>query len=215
LALGALLGAGIVLLFTADHTDEMLGGSGVSAEQTHVVPAFSGVELAGSNVVTVQVGGPRSVVVRADDNLLSHITTTVRSQRLVIGTTGSFSPRAPMRVAITVPSLRVLALSGSGTVTAQGVHARSLRVTLSGSGVLHASGTADRLDVTLGGSGVAQVRDLVARDALAVVKGSGRIDITATNALDGSIPGTGTIEYRGNPAHVTTSVSGTGAITPR
>src|SRR5919197_1160365 len=124
-----LIGAGVVLLFTLDDSNNGLRGSGKSAEQRRVVPAFSGVELAGSNLVTVRVGSPRSV------------------------------------------------------------HARSLTVTLSGSGVLRASRTADRLDVKLGGSGVAQLRSLTARDARAVVPGSGRIDLTATRTLDGSIPG--------------------------
>lgn len=215
LVLGILLGAGTLLLFTVDHSDDTLDGSGVPGEQARAVSPFGGVELAGSNIVTVRVGGPRSVIVRGDDNLLSHVTTTVRSGRLVIGTTGSYSSRTPMRVAVTVPSLGALALTGSGTVSAQHVHARSLRVTLSGSGVLHASGSAGRLDVRLGGSGVAGLGDLVARDARAVISGSGRIDVTATRALEASIPGTGAIVYGGNPAHVTTNVSGTGAVTRR
>jgi len=215
LMLGVLLGAGGVLVFTLDESSDTAGGSGVPGRQARAVPAFSSVQLVGSNIVTVRVGGARSVIVRGDDNLLSHITTTVRSGRLVIGTTGSFSTRTPMRVAVTVPSLVALGLGGSGIISAQGVHARSLRVTLSGSGVLRASGTADRLDVRLGGSGVAQLRDLVARDTHAVITGSGRIDVTATKGLDASIPGTGAIVYGGGPERVTTSVSGTGAITRR
>jgi len=210
---GVLIGAAIVLLFTVHDSTHTLRGSGKPAEQRRAVSAFSGVELAGSNIVTLHVGGRRSVIVRADDNLLSHVITTVRAGRLVIANNGSVSSRTPMHVAVTVPSLKALTLSGSGMVSAQSVRARSLTVRLSGSGLLRASGTVDRLDVTLGGSGVAELRDLAARDARAVVVGSGRIDLTATSALDASIPGTGTIVYRGNPAQVTTSIAGTGAIT--
>jgi hypothetical protein len=214
-SIGVLLGAAGALLFTIADSDETVRGSGVAAEQVRSVGAFSAVELSGSNIVTIRVGGARSVVVRGDDNLLSHVTTTVRSGRLNIDTTGDVSSRTPMRVAVTVPALRQLALSGSGIVSAEAVDARSLTVTLSGSGVLRASGTARQLEVTLGGSGVAQLQDLVARDAKAAVSGSGRIDVTASRSLDATITGTGTIVYGGDPARVTPSITGTGAITRR
>jgi hypothetical protein len=82
-------GAGAVLLATNDDGHHGMHGSGVPAAQTRVVPAFSRIELAGSNAVTVHVGGSRSVVVHGDRNLLSRVTTTVRAGRLVIDTIGS------------------------------------------------------------------------------------------------------------------------------
>ncbi len=213
---GLVAGAGAVLLVTNDNGKPGgLHGSGVAAEQVRVVPAFNRIELAGSNVVTINVGAKRSVVVRGDDNLLSRITTTVSAGRLIIDTVGSFESDTPMRVAVATPSLNALALSGSGMVYADGVQATSLRVTLPGSGMLRASGTTDRLAVTLDGSGLAALSGLVARDARAVVSGSGRIDLTATRSLDASIPGTGAITYGGDPARVTSNVAGTGAITRR
>ena len=84
---------------------------------------------------------------------------------------------------------------------------------LAGSGVLRASGTATRLDVTLSGSGDAQLEQLAARDVHAVVTGSGRILVTTTKSLDAAVPGSGVIVYSGNPAHVTTNVTGSGAVT--
>lgn len=59
----------------------------------------------------------------------------------------------------------------------------------------------------------AQLEQLVARDVHAVLSGSGRIVVHATGKLDASVPGTGTILYSGNPAHVKTSISGQGTIT--
>jgi putative autotransporter adhesin-like protein len=211
---GIVLGAGIALAVSADHSREIPRGSGVVAEQARHVPPFRGLDLAGSNIVAVRVGGRRSVVVRGDDNLLAKVTTTVRSGRLVIDTLGSFSTRAPMRVLVTTPSLDRLALSGSGIVTAAGVRAKTFAVTLAGSGVLRAGGSADRLVATLSGSGLADLGGLVAREARAVAAGSGRIDVTVTRTLRASVPGTGAIFYGGDPDHVSTSVSGTGAIVP-
>jgi hypothetical protein len=80
---------------------------------------------------------------------------------------------------------------------------------------VHTSGTVTRLDVSLDGSGNAQLAQLAARDVHAVLSGSGRIVTRATDTLQASVPGSGTIVYTGNPAHVTTSVTGSGTITRR
>jgi hypothetical protein len=189
-------------------------GSGVPATQVRDVAGFRGVELAGSNDVVVRVGGTQSVVVHADDNLLGHVTTQVRDGNLVIGTTpGSYRTKVPMSVVVTVPSLDAVTLAGSGLIRATGVDASSVTVTLSGSGLVRMSGTATRLAVSLGGSGDAQLEQLVAKDVQAVVEGSGRIVVTATDSLDASVPGSGAIVYGGNPPHVTTSITGSGAVT--
>ena len=191
-----------------------LHGSGIAASQSRVLPAFARLNLAGSNQVTVRVGGRQAVIVHADTNLIRHVTTRVVAGRLVIGTTGNFTTRSPMNVEVTVPSLTTLTLSGSGEITVTGVRARHLTATLPGSGLLIVRGTVTRLDVTISGSGLAQLTDLVAGDVHAVVSGSGLIKVTATRSLDAMVSGTGAITYRGNPAQVTRDVTGTGAVTP-
>jgi hypothetical protein len=45
------------------------------------------------------------------------------------------------------------------------------------------------------------------------VSGSGTVFVTATESLDASVPGTGTIIYAGNPLDITRNISGTGTIT--
>jgi hypothetical protein len=69
------------------------------------------------------------------------------------------------------------------------------------------------LDVSLAGSGDAELQQLVARDVHAIVNGSGRILVDATNTLDASVPGSGVVVYSGNPVHVTSSITGSGAVT--
>ena len=98
-------------------------GSGIAAAQTRTVGQFSGLDLAGSSPVTVVVGAPQSVVVHADSNLLGHVTTSVVSGTLVIGTTGSFTPRSPMSVEVSVPALTAVHLTGSGLLSVTGIKA--------------------------------------------------------------------------------------------
>ena len=51
------------------------------------------------------------------------------------------------------------------------------------------------------------------RDVHATVSGSGQIVTRAAGTLQASAAGSGTILFRGNPAHVTTSITGSGTIT--
>jgi hypothetical protein len=189
-------------------------GSGVAVTQTRTVAGFSNLDLAGSNDVTVVLGVRQSVVVHADSNLISHVTTKVMAGTLVIADTGSFTTRTPMSVEVSVPSLTALNLSGSGQLSVTGINAPRLTVMVSGSGLLNAAGTATRLDVTLSGAGMAQLDQLTASEVHAVVTGSGLIRVIATESLDAAVPGTGAIVYSGNPPQVTSSVTGTGTVTP-
>ena len=217
-ALVALLAIAVALLgyevFDGASSSEGLQGSGVAATETRELAAFTGVELAGSNIVTIRVGGEQSIVVHADDNLLSQVTTEVDAGTLLVGNApGSFTTKSPMRVDVIVPTLDALTLAGSGIVSATEIRTPSLTVDLSGSGVVRLSGLATQLDVSLTGSGDAQLEQLIAQEVHAIVSGSGRILVTATKSLDASVPGSGAIMYRGNPEQVTTNISGTGAIT--
>ena len=221
LALGAALLVAILIALLVDRiffdsSSSPAGtGSGVAATQARSLPPFTGVELAGDNNVIVHVGATRSVVVHADSNLLGRVTTRVRSGRLVIGTTpGNLAAKAPMFVTVSVPSLDRLRLQGAGNISVTGINSRKLTVALPGSGNIDATGTATRLDVTISGEGTAVLRQLIARDAKALLGGDGTIMLTATHSLTARVSGSGTVLYGGNPAHVTQRVTGSGTISP-
>jgi hypothetical protein len=219
-ALGALLAAVLILALIAGkfsfHSSggPAGAGSGHAATQVRTVPPFTGVNLAGDNNVVVRVGERQSVVVHADSNLLGRVTTRVHSGSLVIGTTpGNLTARSPMYVTVSVPSLDCLELAGHGNISVTGIDAPRLTVELPGNGTIEATGTTERLDVTIGGAGTALLRPLIARDANAELSGDGTIMLTATRSLAASVPGAGTIVYGGDPVHVTRRIAGSGTIT--
>jgi len=115
-----------------------------------------------------------------------------------------------------LPSLTALRLSGSGTISAHGIDASRLTVNLPGSGVISASGKADQLDVTVSGSGEAQLDTITAHTVHAVLSGSATIFVHAANSLVASIPasGSGSIVYLGHPQHLSTTITGHGVIVP-
>ncbi len=210
-------GLAVALLYQSDvfgGSTSSTKGSGVPATQSRGVAPFNSVELAGSNNVLIRVGEKQSVIVKADHNLLDRVTTEVQSGKLVVGNTpGSFTNKAPMSVEVDLPTLDALTLTGSGNIVASNIDARSLGVTLTGSGTLNGSGTATRLDATVSGTGTLHFQELAAKDVRAVVSGAGSIFVTATRDLDASVSGVGAIVYSGNPQHVTKSVTGEGAVT--
>ena len=211
----ALIAAGAVLLTgcTGSPTPTVQPSVIIPATQTRSVAQFSRLDLAGSNNVTVTVGGRQSVVVRADSKLINDVTTRVVDGTLTIADTGSFTATSPMSVEVSVPSLTALELSGSGQISVSGIKAQWLTVTITGNGLLYAIGSTAQLDVTLSGEGTAQLNQLVADNVSALVTGAGLIEVIARASLVAVIPGDGAIIYGGNPAQVTTSVTGTGTVT--
>ncbi len=208
-----LVAAALVLGIDRGTRSHSTQGSGVAGAESRTVTDFTGVELAGAINVNVRVGGPRRVVVHADDNLLDRVTARVRSGILVIDTHGSFTANSPTYVDVTTPALVAADLSGSGELAVAAVAARTFTATLAGSGVLSVSGRADQVDATVSGSGSLRLGSLVGKDVRVAVAGTGEVAVQATDSLDASVSGTGAIRYTGSPGKVTTHVSGTGTVT--
>lgn len=195
---------------------QVVHGSGKITSQTRTVPEFTSIELAGSGDVTVRVGGSQSVVIETDDNIQPLIETTVRGGKLVVGTkpNTSISTKQPVHVTITVKSLDSASLTGSGNITISDMNADAASINLQGSGNITTSGKAQNVQATLTGSGNIVCADLQASSATVRISGSGNISVNASQSLDASISGSGTIKYRGNPTRVNQSVTGSGSINP-
>jgi hypothetical protein len=160
------------------------------------------------------VGAPKRVVIRGDDNVLRLITTKVADGTLVVSQAGDFNSHRGVQVDVAIPSLVGVALSGTGNLAVTGVRADRFKVDLSGAGRLEVSGTARRVDASLTGVGDARLGRLLSTATHVVVSGTGSATVVATKSLDASVSGTGSVTYHGNPQHIKTNVTGTGAVVP-
>ncbi len=192
-----------------------LQGSGTKASVTRTPPSFNAVTLKNSANVTIAVGGPPSVTIETDDNLLANITTEVSGDTLTIGSDKSFSTHLGVKVSVSAPSLERIDMLGSGSVDAAGIKAQAFHFHLAGSGDAAIRGTADRLTVGLTGSGNVHLYDLVAKEAEVTLGGSGNVEVNASETVKARLTGSGNVDYKGNPAHVDRSVVGSGAIRAR
>ena len=188
-------------------------GSGVKASQTREVDEFTDVEVRGSANVRIHDGKEQSVTVESDDNLLEIITTEVRDKKLIVTTKESYSTRIGISVSVNVPQIESIRVMGSGDVQAENVDVETLHLSISGSGDITAVGTAKKVDVTINGSGDADLSELVARDATVQISGSGDVRVHATEILRATINGSGDVRYKGKP-DVQRDVSGSGDVEP-
>jgi hypothetical protein len=212
----ALLGGPPAAADTYSSTDGGFGstirGSGTLRAQPRTVGAFTAVK-AGDNIdVDLRIGAQAAVTVEADDNLLDVIRTEVHDGTLVLNSTGSWSSRRDPVVHITVPQLERLDTNGSGTASLKGLAADTLKITLSGSGNITATGKVQKLQLAIEGSGDADLDSLDVTAASVRIDGSGNASLTPRDSLDATINGSGDVRYTGTIAHLATQIRGSGDV---
>jgi hypothetical protein len=193
-----------------------VAGSGKVVSEPRNVSDFTSIMLLGSAHVEVTFGALESVSVEADDNIVPLVETVVQNGQLVINNNSSanFTTSNPVRVNVTMNSLKGVTLKGSGNINISSVAGDGLKISLPGSGNLTVTGTATAVDISLPGSGNIYCDGLKAKFATVTLNGSGNIEVYADQRLDANLRGSGTIHYGGNPAQISKNIRGSGSIMP-
>jgi hypothetical protein len=103
-------------------------------------------------------------------------------------------------------------VSGSGRVRMNENIAKTAAFGVSGSGKIEASGTSTEVKTSISGSGKVLAANLETDRCDIRISGSGDVEINVKSELDANISGSGTVSYRGNPAHVNSHASGSGHV---
>jgi hypothetical protein len=185
------------LLLSACEIDAITG-SGHVATDKRAVSGFDRVELTITGDLIITQGDEESLEIEAEDNLLDYIDTTVHGDTLVIGRKEErliqlFQPTRPIRYHLIMKDIHGVAVSGSGSASAERIETDDLGIDISGSGdiiidtlkagalTLDISGsgdvtmhdvTADKIDANIGGAGTCKLSGKVS-DQKVVVKGTG------------------------------------------
>jgi len=130
----------------------------------------------------------------------------------VVDTGRNMKRRHHLRVAVTVPDLTSVALSGTGELKIAGVANDNFGISLPGTGQLSVAGSTSSLRVVVDGTGQIAARDLAAKSAKVEVNGTGSATLKVSDSLEANVTGTGSIDVHGKPARVKKSVSGVGSI---
>lgn len=207
--------ASLVLLAGCDYAarvGDQVTGSGKKKTESRDVPEFSEIVVDGAYRVEVACGRESSVEIEADDNVLPLIKTDVEAGRLRIRQERGFSIKSLPHVRITVPDVRAVSVPGAGDFQLTGVRNDALRIKVDGAGKFRASGETGTLDVELNGAAVIDAGELRARVVNAVSNGAGLTTVHATESLNATINGVGSIEYYGDPKTVNPKVVGFGKV---
>jgi hypothetical protein len=182
------------------------------ASQMRSVPAFRGIEAAGTLGVEVTLGKPISVQIRGEADLLDKVTTVVKDGILVLDTPRNLRSGHHLHAVVTAPDVSTLLLSGTVGMAVTGVSNDHLSISLSGTGAIDLSGTTGTLQAIVDGTGQLSAKGLIAKAVSIEVTGTGQASVHATDSLQATVTGTGAIDVHGHPPHIKKNVSGVGAI---
>jgi len=193
----------------------------------------SEVTLLGPDSVTVEHGNTFGIRVSGDRRAADALRFVLSDGKLGIGRApGADIGSGTAIVTITDPAVDHLIMAGSGTisadrlsgdavgvtiggsgqVTAKTIAARKLDVEVLGSGGFTGAGRADRLDLTLAGTGTAEMAGLKVDQADIDLAGTGTGTLASDGKVTGTVVGTGTVNVHGK-ALCDVSVTGTGKVT--
>lgn len=190
----------------------VIRGSGERVTIQRELPPFERILISVAATVRVTSSDAPSAKLIGDDNLLSLVETRVEDGVLYVETQRSFTPRQPLIVELTTPTLTRLEQRASGDVEVRDVRGDQLALVLSGAGRLQGSGQVNKLEMDLTGSGEMSMQALRSEEAVARIAGAGNIHLHAQRSLHATITGAGNITYWGSP-RVQQDIRGAGRIT--
>lgn len=213
----AIVAAGVAAIVAALALALAGCGSGQMTSQIRDVGEVSRVRAEGKIDVEVRAGAPRRVEVRAGEKVIDDVATEVdgdtlvvrtESRGLVIGSDGFDDSR----VVVQLPELQSVDSDGSSDIEVAGLDGGTLAASVDGSGDLEARGRVSALDLTVDGSGDADLVRLAARRVRVEVHGSGDAEVQALDVLEAVAEGSGSIRYRGRPRVQMSRTRGSGDI---
>jgi len=181
-------------------------GQGQTVLEQRTLQPFDGIVLRSDADVMITVGDQASVAVAtSDEDRNGRISADVVEGKLVIrGRSHNGS------VAVTVPHLRSLQVSGGGNASLAGLK-DPIAISVSGRGNVKASGRIPSLDLVVTGPGNFELSALQAEDARIVILGPGNASVFASRNLNATVLGPGHICYLGDPM-VTENILGPGSV---
>lgn len=193
-------------------------GNGDVTTDTRRLEAFDTLELACQGDLLIQLGDRDELVIRAESNLLEHITSEVDGGELTLraepGT--SLRPTKPIRYELTVRSLEAIRSTGSGDISAPSLRTEHMDLVLTGSGDLELEGLqTEDCSLRITGSGDVEIGRLEAAVFGLRITGSGDVKLADGNArsFEAQITGSGdckAADFEARSAEV--RISGSGGV---
>ena len=203
----------LITLFLSCTSDDEINGSGNLITESRDVDVFSKVSSEGVFDVTITQGGPQSVEITADDNIMNKVKTRVISDELQLYLDDDYNYSGiTIQAQISAEALNGIMNSGVGNMVISNVNENAdFSIDNFGTGNITIEGSAASLSVLNEGTGNISAFDFFVENCSIDIEGSGSVEINCSDNLDISIEGSGNVYYKGNPS-INTSISGSGSV---
>jgi hypothetical protein len=194
-----------------------VNGNGILASEDRPETGFSGIDNSTSANVKYTLSDNYSIVVEADENLMSYFKTSVSSGVLEISTSGTqcIRPDRTPVIYITGPELSEVYLSGSGDIFADTLSGNEIKIYDSGSGnIISNYAQASEIEIKNSGSGNITIYDIISTEASFKISGSGDISAEgSTETLNLTSTGSGNLNAEDLESGLfNTLISGSGNV---
>lgn len=209
-------------------------GEAWAAERSWMVGGFETISVAGPYEVAVAVGPGQSVRAQGAQRDLDQLDVRVSNRGLIVEPKEKrwdFSDNEPVRIRVTVPSLRAVSLAGSGNMTIDKVRttnfsgstagsgnlridsldAETAKLSVAGSGDVAVAGRCRTATLSIAGSGDMQVGSLKCQTLTGTIAGSGTINANASRTAKLSVIGSGDVIVAGG-AKCSVTKMGSGSV---
>ena len=222
----------VVLSSSCEKSIVGIKGSGPVVSQDFNLPLIDGVQLSIDGNVSVTEGDTQMVRIEAQQNIIDNIRKTVSGGKWNIEYINPVNNHNGINIFITVPSINLVSISGSGNISSTntftdstnvfvqisgsgnislGLLANRLESTISGSGNIFLAGEANEHKIVISGSGNVAAFGLETSKTNITISGSGNSEVFANDNLNVTISGSGNVFYIGYPA-INVTISGSGAL---
>ncbi len=192
-----------------------IAGSGNRKAEKRELKSFNAIDTSGAYEINITCQKPASFEIEADDNILPLIKTEVRDGVLVVSNDQQYhSSKSPI-LRISLPELSSVSSHGAGDVNIADANGSDLVLKSTGAANIDATGKAKSLTISSTGAGNIDTSKLTAEKAKVDATGAANVDVYASEQLDVSVSGVGSVTYSGNPKVVNKSVSGIGSVNPK
>lgn len=224
----------LISAFFVAGCGESIRGTGDIVEENRDISNFQSLLTEGSINVKIIPGDRYALKIVGDDNIIPYVVTEIREDELSIHYQDRVSiSNAHTHVEVTVPFLNKIKTSGSGDISSEGtitnnkmieissagsgdiqlsVNSPAVKIVGAGSGDFELSGETRDLNYSGSGSGDLNCRALKAENAKISIRGSGNVNVFASNTLSANIAGSGNVFYWGNPSLQSVNVAGSGKM---
>lgn len=187
-------------------------GSGNRKTEKRDLAAFKAIDTTGAYEVELTCQKPASFEIEADDNILPLIKTEVRDGVLYVTSEKSYNPSRAVRLRLNLPELIAVSSRGAGEINVQDAKSDDLKIESAGAASIKAAGKVKSVTISSAGAGDIDSSRLQAEKARVTVAGAASVNVFASEQLDVSVSGVGSVNYSGNPKTVNKSVSGIGSV---